>query len=116
MSSIFLLLPILPFHIIVTSYMEEAEFNKLSRLCRISCTEEEKKNFLSSLGNILSYIQMLQEIETEGVAPCYTVHETLTNVMREDIPEEPLSRDQFLANTTEHIGGMVRIPPVLKTS
>lgn len=90
--------------------MEEAEFNKLSRLCRISCSEEEKKVFLESLGNILSYIELLQEVNTEGVPPCFTVHETLTNTLREDRPEEPLSRDLFLANAPDSIGGMVKIP------
>jgi aspartyl-tRNA(Asn)/glutamyl-tRNA(Gln) amidotransferase subunit C len=94
--------------------MEEAEFNKLCKLSRISCTEEEKKNFLKSLGDILSYVEQLQEIDTEGVPPCYTVHEALENVMREDIPEEPLSRDLFLANAPAHVGGMIRVPPVLK--
>jgi aspartyl-tRNA(Asn)/glutamyl-tRNA(Gln) amidotransferase subunit C len=94
--------------------MEESEFNKLSRLCRISCTEEEKKNLSKSIEDILSYVEQLQEIDTEGVPPCLTVLETLTNEMREDMTEEPLSRDLFLANAPSHVGGMVRVPPVFK--
>ncbi len=94
--------------------MEESDFNKLSRLCRISCTEEEKKNFLKSLENVLSYVEQLQEIDTDGVPPCLTVLETLTNKLREDIPEEPLSHDLFLANAPSQVGGMVRVPPVFK--
>ncbi len=94
--------------------MEESEFNKLSRLCRISCTEEEKKNLSKSIEDVLSYMEQLQEIDTEGVPPCLTVLETLTNEMREDIPEEPLSRDLFLANAPSHVGGMIRVPPVFK--
>jgi aspartyl-tRNA(Asn)/glutamyl-tRNA(Gln) amidotransferase subunit C len=94
--------------------MNEDDFNKLSHLCRISCTEEEKKKFLKSLDNILTYIEQLQEVNTEGVEACYTVLETLSNVMREDLPEEPLSRDLFLANAPAHVGGMIKVPPVLK--
>ena len=94
--------------------MEESDFNKLSRLCRISCTEEEKKNFLKSIEDMLSYIGQLQEVDTEGVPPCLTVLETLTNKLREDTPEEPLSRDLFLANAPSQVGGMVRVPPILK--
>jgi aspartyl-tRNA(Asn)/glutamyl-tRNA(Gln) amidotransferase subunit C len=94
--------------------MEESDFNKLSRLCRISCTEEEKKNFLKSIEDILSYVDQLQEVDTEGVPPCLTVLETLTNKLREDTPEEPLSRDLFLVNAPSQVGGMVRVPPVLK--
>src|ERR1700690_2426273 len=94
--------------------MEEDDFNKLSRLCRISCSEEEKKSLAKSIKAILVYIEQLQEVDTEGVAPCFTVLETLTNKMREDIPEEPLSRELFLENAPSHTGGMVRIPPVFK--
>jgi aspartyl-tRNA(Asn)/glutamyl-tRNA(Gln) amidotransferase subunit C len=94
--------------------MEEADFNKLSKLCRISCTEDEKKAFLKSLDDVLEYVALLQDIDTEGVPPCHTVLETMTNTMREDIPQEPLSRDLFLANAPAHVGGMVRVPPVFK--
>jgi len=94
--------------------MEESDFNKLSRLCRISCTEEEKKKFTKSIEDILSYVEQLQEVDTEGVPPCLTVLETLTNKLREDIPEEPLSRDLFLANAPSQVGGMIRVPPVFK--
>lgn len=94
--------------------MEESDFNKLCRLCRISATEEEKKKLLSSIDDILAYIEQLSEINTEGVNPCFTVHETLRSVMREDHPETPLSRDLFLSNAPAHVGGMIRVPPVFK--
>lgn len=94
--------------------MEENDFNKLCRLCRISVTDEEKKTLMSSVESVLKYVKLLEEVSTDGVAPCYTVHETLKNVMREDIPEAPLSRDLFLADAPSHVGGMIRVPPVLK--
>lgn len=94
--------------------MEASDFNKLCRLCRISATEEEKEKFLASIGDILAYTKQLDEIDTEGVSPCFTVHETLRSVMRIDEPEAPLSRDLFLANAPSHVGGMIRVPPVLK--
>ena len=94
--------------------MEEEDFIKLTKLCRISCTDEEKAKFLKSLGNILKYIEALQEVNTDNIPPCNTVLDTLSNVMREDIPGEILSRDAFLANAPAHTGGMVRVPPVIK--
>jgi aspartyl-tRNA(Asn)/glutamyl-tRNA(Gln) amidotransferase subunit C len=93
--------------------MEENDFIKLCRLCRISVTEEEKKKLLKSIKDVLEYVEQLDEVDTEGVAPCFTVHETLKSVMREDIPEAPLARDLFLADAPSHVGGMIRVPPVL---
>ncbi|MBI3236171.1 MAG: aspartyl/glutamyl-tRNA amidotransferase subunit C [Chlamydiales bacterium] len=40
----------------------------------------------------------------------------LRNVMRKDEVGTPLSREEFLANAPSHVGGMVRVPPVIKTS
>jgi aspartyl-tRNA(Asn)/glutamyl-tRNA(Gln) amidotransferase subunit C len=94
--------------------MEESDFEKLAKLCRIECTEAEKKNFIDSIGKILKYVEQLDEIPTDGIEPCFTVLETTHNVMREDAVGETLPRDVFLANAPAHVGGMVRVPPVLK--
>ncbi|MBS0616396.1 MAG: Asp-tRNA(Asn)/Glu-tRNA(Gln) amidotransferase subunit GatC [Verrucomicrobia bacterium] len=96
--------------------MGEEEFKKLTELCRISCTEEEKQNFLSSIRQILVYVDQLKEVDVAGVPPCNTVLETLSNVFREDIPQQPLSREAFLANAPAHVGGMIRVPPVIKSA
>lgn len=86
----------------------------LTQLCRIDCSEEEQENLLRDLKKILEYIAQLQNINTENVPPCNQVLEDLINVMREDDIGGILNRDDFLANAPSHIGGMIRVPPVLK--
>lgn len=94
--------------------MDEEEFTKLTRLCRIACSVEERDRFLGDLSNILSHVDTLRAVDTEGVTPCHSVLETLSSVMRPDLPGELLSREEFLANAPAHIGGMVRVPPIMK--
>ncbi len=94
--------------------LDEEELSKLTKLCRIECTEDEKKSLREQLSSILEYVEQLKEVDTEGVATCYCVLETLTNVMREDEVGETLSREIFLANAPAHVGGMIRVPPVIK--
>ena len=94
--------------------MKAADFHKLCLLCHIPCSEEEKQSFLETLDTVLSYAGQLQEVETEGVSPCFTVLSTLTNELRDDNPDHPLSRDLFLGNVPSKVGGMVRVPSVLK--
>jgi len=36
--------------------------------------------------------------------------------MREDLVVPTLTREEFLANAPAHVGGMVRVPPVIKFS
>ncbi|HCJ83322.1 MAG TPA: Asp-tRNA(Asn)/Glu-tRNA(Gln) amidotransferase subunit GatC, partial [Parachlamydiales bacterium] len=49
-----------------------------------------------------------------GVAPCNHVLPQLKNVLREDRAQETLSREEFLKNAPQHIGGMIRVPPVIR--
>ena len=78
-------------------------------------SKEEEADILHSLGRILEHVAKLGEIDTKGVPPCsYVLSEMLKNQVREDIAQDPMSRDVFLANAPDQIGGMIRIPPVLK--
>jgi aspartyl-tRNA(Asn)/glutamyl-tRNA(Gln) amidotransferase subunit C len=95
---------------------DEKELDKLAKLCRIECTEAEKKALQHHLTSVLSYVEKLNEVDTAGVEPCYSVLATLSNVMREDEIGELLPRELFLANAPAHVGGMVRVPPVIKTA
>ncbi len=95
---------------------DKEELDKLAKLCRIECTEDEKKNLSSQIADILSYVEQLDQVNTQGVAPCDSVLGTLMNVMREDGVGRLLPRELFLANAPSHVGGMIRVPPVIKSS
>ncbi len=87
----------------------------LKKLCRIDSTPEEDADILQSFSRILSYVSQLDEIDTEGVAPCnFVLQAMMKNLMREDIVKDLLPREQFLNNAPDQIGGMIRTPPVMK--
>ena len=98
------------------SHFDETDLNKLMKLSRIDCSEQEKQKLISSLSRVVSYINLLSEVDTEGVAPCNHILETLANVTREDEVGPTLSRETFLANAPSHVGGMVKVPTVIKTN
>ncbi|MGZ3732725.1 MAG: Asp-tRNA(Asn)/Glu-tRNA(Gln) amidotransferase subunit GatC [Parachlamydiaceae bacterium] len=88
---------------------------KLTKLSRIQCSEAEEEKLLSDLQRILAYVDQLNEIDTDNVAPCNHVLAEISNVERDDHVDNSLSRDVFLANAPDKVGGMVRVPSVLKT-
>lgn len=94
--------------------LDKETIKKLTQLCRIDCTEEEQEALLKDLKQILGYIEQLQQIDTENVPPCNQVLEDMANVMREDEVGKVLDREFFLANAPSHIGGMIRVPPIIK--
>jgi aspartyl-tRNA(Asn)/glutamyl-tRNA(Gln) amidotransferase subunit C len=91
----------------------ERELEKLMRLSRIECTEEEKKKLRANLTRILAYFQQLKRVNTDGVAACDHVLESMHSVWREDEVGPLLERELFLSNAPSHVGGMIRVPPVM---
>ncbi len=88
---------------------------KLQKLSRIQCTPEEEQSLLESLQNILNHFEQLNQVNTDHVEACNHVLGALHyNVMRKDETGPLLSRDEFLANSPSHVGGMIRVLPILK--
>jgi aspartyl-tRNA(Asn)/glutamyl-tRNA(Gln) amidotransferase subunit C len=96
------------------SSFDEKEIEKLAKLSRIECSAEEKKNLQANISRILTYIDQLKEVNTDGVAPCNHILEAMHNVWREDVIGDLLPRELFLANAPSHVGGMIKVPPVIK--
>ncbi|EKE09986.1 MAG: glutamyl-tRNA(Gln) amidotransferase subunit C [uncultured bacterium] len=89
----------------------------LKKLCRIDLSKEEERDIEVSLTRILKYVESLKDVNTDKTKTCrYILRGMLKNRMREDEIKNLLSREKFLENAPEQIGGMVRVPPVLKGS
>ncbi len=98
------------------SKFNQEDLDRLTKLSRIACNEAEKKVLFEKLSNVLVYIEQLEQIDTTGVKECNHVLETISNVMREDIVGETLPRELFLENAPSHVGGMIRVPTVIKAN
>jgi aspartyl-tRNA(Asn)/glutamyl-tRNA(Gln) amidotransferase subunit C len=98
------------------STLSKESIKKLMKLCRIDCSEEEQEMLLQDLQKILHLFEQLQEIDTEHTAPCNQVLEGMGNVMRDDLIKNPMPREAFLSNAPSQIGGMIRVPPVMKSN
>lgn len=96
---------------------DENTLADLEKLCRIQCTPEEKEDILSSLKRALEYIHLLNEVDIQGAPSCnFVLRGMLKRVLREDEVNELLPTELFFSNVPDRIGGLVRVPPVLKKS
>ena len=94
--------------------IDEQEIQVLSKLCRIRLSPESLKLLAADLGKILNYIEQLRSVDTEGVSPCDHVLEDMVNVERDDVVGTTLSQKEFLDNSPQHVGGMIKVPPIIK--
>ena len=81
----------------------------LESLARITLTEEEEKKVGGELQDILTYIDKLNELDTEGVeamSHCFP----LSNVFRKDEVGTSMFPDEIVANAPESQDGSFVVP------
>jgi len=89
------------------------EVEYVARLARLKLTEEEKEKYTKQLGDILKYIDKLNELNTEKVEP--TSHVLgLSNVFREDKVKPSLQQEEILANAPEVEASHFKVKKVIE--
>lgn len=85
----------------------------LESLARITLTEDEEKKIGGELQDILTYIDKLNELDTEGVeamSHCFP----LNNVFRADEVKVSMSPDEIVANAPESQDGAFVVPKTVE--
>lgn len=84
----------------------------IAKLASLPISKHEEKKLEEQLIETLTYVEMLQEIDTEKVQP--TSHVTgLENVTREDNTRSSLSQAQALANAKKTHEGFFVVDAIL---
>jgi aspartyl-tRNA(Asn)/glutamyl-tRNA(Gln) amidotransferase subunit C len=91
--------------------MDNQWFKNLKRICRIACNEEEEEKIRQAIEQIIDYASSLDELSGQEVALDQEQRDSM--LLREDVVGKLMERKEFLANAAEHVGGMIRVPPVL---
>jgi aspartyl-tRNA(Asn)/glutamyl-tRNA(Gln) amidotransferase subunit C len=90
------------------------ELLKISRLARLSLSDEELDALTIDLANIVKYVNQLQPVDTHNVKP-FAHAATLESVFRDDESIESLPVDAALANAPARHGDFYRVPSVFDT-
>lgn len=88
------------------------EVERVSLLGRLLLTEAELATMTAQLGQIVDYMALLAELDTQGVEPMAHAIET-HNVFRPDEVRPSLPREQALANAPQHDQECYLVPAVL---
>ncbi len=91
------------------------EVEKVSLLARLRLTAEELNQMTTQLGAILQYMELLAEVNTEGVEPLAHPLD-ITNVFREDTVQPSLDRERALAGAPNRDEACYLVPAVLGPS
>ena len=85
----------------------------LSRLAKLEFDEKSAENMKADLKKIISFVDKLSEIDTEGVEPLIYLSEEV-NVLRTDEIANEVSQEDALKNAPQKDSDYFKVPTVLK--
>lgn len=85
---------------------------KMAQLSRLDIPEEQRQIFAAQFGDILSYMDVLEHVDTDGVAPLYSPVR-YDDVVRVDTADNKRNRDEVLNNAPEQDGQYFIVPRIV---
>ena len=85
----------------------------IAKLARIAMSDSEIEAMVPELNNILSWVEHLSEVDTDGVEPLTAVIENHLR-LRDDAVTEGDRRDAILANAPAAEHGFFAVPKVIE--
>ena len=92
--------------------VSEETVKKIAHLSRLSFDKEGSKEIAEDMTRILTWVDKLNEIDTEGVSPI-TNMSVEVNAFREDVVKDQLDHDKALKNAPNKDSNYLRVPKVL---
>jgi aspartyl-tRNA(Asn)/glutamyl-tRNA(Gln) amidotransferase subunit C len=85
----------------------------VAHLARLTLSPEEEQKISAQLGDILGYIEKLNEVDVTGVEP--TAHAfPLVNVTRPDEARPSISNEDALRNAPAQANGLFIVPKIVE--
>lgn len=93
--------------------IDHKALQKIAHLARLEVKPEEERALLASMESVLTWMEQLDELDTEGVEPLTHMTDEVNN-WREDVAKNALSREDGLNNAPSHDATYVKVPKVIE--
>jgi aspartyl-tRNA(Asn)/glutamyl-tRNA(Gln) amidotransferase subunit C len=96
--------------------LTDDEVRYVADLANLRLSEEEIHRMSHDLGQILTHIEQLNELDTSNVEPMAQVLYAADEIasLREDIPHTCLTSEEALANAPARGAGYFKVPKVIE--
>lgn len=92
--------------------ISEAEVRHVAKLSKLEFSDHETAEFATSLSKIVDMVELLNEVDTTGVAVTTTMADR-KNVLRSDIAQKGESREELFKNVPESQDNFIKVPAIL---
>jgi len=89
------------------------EILDIAKLSRLAVSPKQADGYAQDLSKILAMMDLLAEVDTDGVAPLTNVHD-MTQRLRDDIPNRDIDRELNQSNAPSVADGLFLVPQVIE--
>jgi aspartyl-tRNA(Asn)/glutamyl-tRNA(Gln) amidotransferase subunit C len=93
--------------------LDPATVRRIARLARIRVEDAELARLQGELSGILNWIEQLNEVNVEGVAPLTGVAQ-MTQRLRPDVVDDGGDPERVLSNAPDRAGDFYAVPKVVE--
>lgn len=94
--------------------LSREDVEKVAVLARLKVSNEELDSLAKDLSAIVGYVQVLNEVQCDGVEPMVHAVE-LQNILRPDLLVESLNRNAVLSNAPRTDGEYFLVPSIIES-
>ncbi len=94
--------------------ISENEIKHLGELARLEISDQEIKDLTSDLEQILSYVNVLEEIDVAAIKP-WQSNNLQANILRDDVEKDALVENQnLIARAPQSKDNYFVVPPIFE--
>lgn len=93
--------------------ISKEEVRHIASLAKLKFSEEEIDEFANKFSEVLTYVEKLNEVNTENIEPTYQIYD-YNQRLREDEIKEGLSREEILQNAIEEQYGYFKLLKIVE--
>jgi aspartyl-tRNA(Asn)/glutamyl-tRNA(Gln) amidotransferase subunit C len=93
--------------------IDDRMIERIASLAYLEFGEEEKKKIRQDLEQILTFVEKLNELDTENVDPLIYLSEN-TDVLREDKVVKSITSEEAILNAPGKSGRFIKVPRVIR--
>jgi len=93
--------------------VDKATVARIAHLARIGVNEAEMEALVDELNNILSWVEQLEAVDTDNVAPMDSVHDGVLRWRPDEVTDGNLQAE-VTANAPEEFEGFYVVPKVVE--
>jgi len=91
--------------------VDKNTLDKIAHLSRLEIEPQNEKPLLESLSDILTWVEKLNELDTENIEPLTNISQEI-NAIRKDEVGKHLDRESGLKNAPDHNKEFFKVPKV----